>query len=71
MKEKNKDAHEKIVEEAKNYGQMLKTGMKGGFGFYPPGALAGAGREGDFFLPQPNNFTSGGKMGEHDDVFYN
>ena len=66
LKEKNKEGHEKIVEDAKNYGQMLKANMKGGYGFYPQ-----APRDGDYYVPQPINFTSGGKNGEHDDVFYN
>lgn len=66
LKEKNKEGHEKIVEDAKNYGQMLKANMKSPFGFFPP-----SGRDGDYYVPQPNNFTSGGKNGEHDDVFYN
>lgn len=80
LKDKNEEAHQRVVEDAKNYGQMIKANMKGGMGYYPsnglPGNLANGGglqnREGDFFIPQPNNFTTdGGRNEEQDDVFYN
>ena len=81
LKDKNEEAHQRVVEDAKNYGQMIKANMKGGMGYYPPGGIPpnlGGGnanmqhREGDFFIPQPNNFTTNsGRNEEQDDVFYN